>query len=158
MWLFWSNYFLFCLFKCRIATELTCCNYLISNLGNWWIVSAYSPRNVIFDGALCTNTYSLREACAIFCVSPTVNGSSEALTGLAWIVDVGSRPSDVVYQIEVWCAAEVVFATQCHYSGVLSLWLVNSATFPTFKAWGFEKSVPEWLPKLVRGTQCEADF
>lgn len=111
----------------------------------------------VLDGAVCRHTYRLGGACAVFAVSPTAHGT-QALPASARAVDVGSGCSDAVHQIGVWCAAEVVFATQCHSSRVLSLWLVNSATFPTSKAWGFEKSVPGWLPKLVRGDPVRGRF
>lgn len=50
----------------------------------------------VLGGAVCRHT----EACAVFSVSPTAQGT-QALTQLAWAVDVGFGCSDVVHQIEV---------------------------------------------------------
>lgn len=155
MWLLWSNYFLFCVFKCRMAAEWSdCSNYLISNLE---IASGIRTTHQAVPGVhrdSRAGAHSLRTGLGC-CLSLThCRWEPWGRHWLAWAVDVGSCMPCT--RLSVWCAA-VVFATLCHSSWSCSCdwWILQH--FPLLKL-GFEKSVPEWLPKLVRGTQHEADF
>lgn len=86
------------------------------------MVPDYSLRNVWCVIEVCAQTQSSRSLPVLFlCISPTASGAFRAAHWISMGCGCGLWALRCSAQIEIWCVAEVVFATQCHHSGVLSL-------------------------------------